>query len=57
MNTPGIPLVMQQQLAQTSELISNTSTNDFIWSILSGSISNTCILPLLIAIFVRKNPK
>ena len=57
MNTPGMPQVMQQQLAQTLELISNTSTNDFIWSILSGSISNTCILPLLIAIFVRKNPK
>lgn len=57
MNTPGLPEAMKQQFQMTMEEFSRTTPIGFTWTILNSCISNSCFLPFLIAIFVRKNNK
>ena len=53
----GTDEVMKQQIKELSDTIGNTSPTDFVWQLLSNSMFNTSVLPLALAIFVRKNNK
>ena len=54
---PGTDETMKQQMTTLAESIGNTSAADFVWQILSNNMFNTSVLPLIIALFIRKNNK
>ena len=54
---PGTDEAMKQQMTALAETIGNTSATDFVWQILSNNMFNTSVLPLIIALFIRKNNK
>jgi hypothetical protein len=54
---PGLDTATIQQLEAASTIITNTTTNDFVWEQLSNNILSASLLPFIIAIFVRSNKK
>ncbi len=54
---PGTDETMKQQMITLAESIGSTSAADFVWQILSNNMFNTSVLPLIIALFIRKNNK
>lgn len=48
---------LTQQIEQTKNIIEQTTTSSFVWQIMSNNLTNSIILPLIIAIFVKKSPK
>lgn len=57
MEMPGTDSAIREQIEATSQIIAETSVSDFVWQTLSNNILNASILPLIIAIFVRRNNK
>ena len=57
MNFPGIDEAYRQQAELSLQTIQNSTTSEFVWYILGNNIFNASILPLIIAIFVRRNNK
>lgn len=51
----GTDAQLAQQIEQTISIIENTTTNDLVWQLMNNNLMNATILPLIIAIFVKKN--
>ena len=54
---PGMSDTGKLQIEQSLQIIQNTTTSDFVWQTLGNNILNASVLPLIIAIFVRRNNK
>lgn len=50
----GTDAQLIQQIEQTKDIIDNTTTNSFVWQIMNNNLLSTTILPLIIALFVRR---
>ena len=50
----GADELLLQQIEQTKNIIENTSTNNFVWQIMSNNLFNTTLLPFVIALFVKR---
>ena len=49
--------LLTQQMEQTINLIGQTTTNTFVWNIMSTSLFNSTFIPLVIALFVKRKNK
>ena len=54
-DTPEVDKYTAALLEEISVMFQKMGPSDFVWQIMDGNISNSIILPLIIAIFVRKN--
>ena len=45
---------LAQQIDQTRKIIDNTTTSSITWQLMNNNFVNTAIMPLVIAIFVKK---
>ena len=50
----GTDEMLLQQIEQTSNIIDQTTTSDFVWQIMNNNFFNTTIMPLVIAVFVKR---
>jgi hypothetical protein len=50
----GTDELLIQQIEQTSNIIDQTTTNGFVWQIMNNNFFNTTILPIIIAVFVKR---
>ena len=48
---------MTQQIKETQNIIDNATTGSFVWQIMNNNLVSSPIMPLVIAIFVKKNDK
>lgn len=52
---PGTDEAMKQQIQAALEALASITPGNFVWQLLSNNMFNTSVLPLIIALFVRKN--
>ena len=57
MKIAGTDELLIQQIEQTKNIIEKTTTNDFVWQMMNNNLLNTTILPMIIAIFVKRKDK
>ncbi|MBQ8336418.1 MAG: DUF4199 domain-containing protein [Bacteroidaceae bacterium] len=57
MKLPGADAALTGQLEQTSKILEQTTTADFVWQLLSNNLTNTTIFPFILALFAKKSPK
>lgn len=54
---PNTDTALTQQIEQIKEIIDKTTTNDFVWQIMNNNLTNTTLLPMIIAVFVKRKEK
>lgn len=54
MNAPGIDSTMTGQIEQTIKIIEQTTTSEFVWQMMSNNFFNAMILPVILALFVKR---
>ncbi len=54
MKVAGTDGQLLQQVEQTKAIIDKTSTSDFVWQLMNNNLMNATIMPLVIALFVKK---
>lgn len=54
-NTPGIQADTSVALHEMADIYSRMTPGDFVWTTMDGNITNSLLLPLIIALFIRKN--
>ncbi|MBR4988777.1 MAG: DUF4199 domain-containing protein [Bacteroidaceae bacterium] len=57
MKIAGADELMTQQIKETQNIIDNATTGSFVWQIMNNNLVSSTIMPLVIAIFVKKNDK
>ena len=57
MNVAGTDEQLIKQIEQTQNIIDRTTSSDLVWQIMSNNLTNTTILPVIIAIFVKRKEK
>lgn len=50
----GTDELLIQQIEQTTNIIDQTTTSDFVWQIMNNNLFNSSILPLVIAAFIKR---
>ena len=50
----GTDALLAQQIEQTKNIIEQTTTGDFVWQLMSRNFFDATIMPLIIALFVKR---
>jgi hypothetical protein len=54
-NAPGIQADTSEALRGMADIYGRMTPDDFVWTTMDGNITNSLLLPLIIALFIRKN--
>lgn len=57
MSIAGTDEQLIKQIEQTKNIIDNTTSSNFVWQIMSNNLTNTTIIPIIIALFVKRKDK
>ena len=57
MSIAGTDEQLTKQIEQTKNIIDNTTSSNFVWQIMSNNLTNTTIIPIIIALFVKRKDK